>query len=740
MQKAPTVAAQYAFRRALATHHAIQLEFMGARAEAGRALNAFRIPAGTPAAKLRQIDNLLANTGGAATADELAKKVMQAARSGDVALNQMVNGGWLARTRNMVKTVYTNSLLSGLGTAAVNVAGNTSAVLLNLSARAVAPRLARGLDGISATETGEATALVFGYMGAMRDAFRLSAKETAGKLSMASMREKGLFAQLAPGLDDVLPDALKGGPAREEAGGYAAMQNKPFGAAAWRVDEDSGAGRFLDVMQAVIESPSNANMLMDDFFKATAGRGELRAQAFRQVQRERAAGSIADDAAAKARLGDLLQNPTKEMLDAAERQMQELTFTRKTPGIASNLEALRKSMDNNPTPIPVGTMIMPFLRTPANIISTSLQYSPLAPIMRRWYSEDMAAGGALAEIAKAKMAVGTAMWAVLIDMAANGDITGGGPSNPGQKAALQREDENGGIGWQPYSMKVGGRWVSYERLDPLGTSMSLAADYSELVANGDWDESHVTTGTQVAGHAVAAIGQAFFDKTMLKGVSEWVEAMTSGDDIAGAQFVKNRAAGIMPFSSGSRMLRRGADPYLRETVGALDALKNQIPGLSESLPPARDLWGKPRTYQSGLGTIYDAITPLKTKEAGGSSIDADILSNGIDVRMPSKSISVDGENVSLRNRPDIYSEYVRLSGEPAFTQLNAVASGDHPDSAMYLDLTGGPDGGKADYVKDVIRAFRAQAKSQLMERYGQDLQALAAEQRLRKLRAREGTE
>src|SRR5690606_33124803 len=72
----PTVANQYAFRRATATHHAIQMELMGARAEAGRALNAFKIPAETPAAKLRQIDDLNADAGGANSAQELADRML----------------------------------------------------------------------------------------------------------------------------------------------------------------------------------------------------------------------------------------------------------------------------------------------------------------------------------------------------------------------------------------------------------------------------------------------------------------------------------------------------------------------------------------------------------------------------------------------------------------------------------------------------------------------------------------
>jgi hypothetical protein len=34
--------------------------------------------------------------------------------------------------------------------------------------------------------------------------------------------------------------------------------------------------------------------------------------------------------------------------------------------------------------------------------------------------------------------------------------------------------------WQPYSIQIGGRWYSYNRLDPLGMMMGMAADDSEM--------------------------------------------------------------------------------------------------------------------------------------------------------------------------------------------------------------------------------------------------------------------
>ncbi len=52
----------------------------------------------------------------------------------------------------------------------------------------------------------------------------------------------------------------------------------------------------------------------------------------------------------------------------------------------------------------------------------------------------------------------------MVDMAFNNReyITGGGPLDENQKKALMA------TGWQPYSFKVGDKYISYQRLDPLG--------------------------------------------------------------------------------------------------------------------------------------------------------------------------------------------------------------------------------------------------------------------------------
>jgi len=734
VQRTRSVQAQYAFRRGVATHQAIQMEFMGARAEAGRALNAFKIPADTPARAMRQIDALLADMGGSGTTDALAKKILEASAHGDHALNQVMMQGAMARSRDMIKLIYTNGLLSNAATPIVNMAGNSMAVGQNLLTRMVSPRLAALFGDVSETEIGEAAAIMHGMTQAFRDAFRLSGKETAAQITFDAAKAKGPFRALAPGLDGTLPDGLRGS-VREES-----VSSRPLSAAAWRVEEDTVLGRTLDTLQMFFEAPSNLNALGDDFFKTIAARGELHAQAFRQMQREARAGLLETPQAMSARARELVDNPTQAMLDAAEMEMKELTFTRETPGVITKLNGLRADMDSA-GPVPFGTVLMPFLKTPANIISTATRYSPLAPLSRR-FREDMAAGGARAEIAKAKIAVGVATYGVFMDMAMNGDLTGGGPLNKAQREAMERADETGATGWQPYSVRItdadGNRvWVNYGRLDPLGTQMSIIGDMNEIMANDDWDGAKSQELDEVTANVIMATGQALFNKSMLKSTQDTITAFTGNSVEKADKAIKDRLTAFMPGSAALRGMRRMDDPYLRETASVVDAFKNSLPGSSDDLPAQRDLWGNPRTYQSGLGAVYDTLVPLKTRREGGSAIDAEILDNGVSVSMPARSFQIGDERVSLKNRPDIYTKMVELAGKPAFEHLNAVASGNHEDSDYYFSASDGPNGEKAGYIKSVIEAYRRDARMQVMDMYGDELLQMAAESKARREKARE---
>ena len=119
--------------------------------------------------------------------------------------------------------------------------------------------------------------------------------------------------------------------------------------------------------------------------------------------------------------------------------------------------------------LPGVKLIVPFIRTPTNILKFAMERTPLAPIMKS-VRADILAGGARRDTALARISMGSMAMAVTASYAAQGVITGGGPSDPALKSHLYNQ------GWQPYSVKIGDKYYAYGRLEPLGMMMGLAAD------------------------------------------------------------------------------------------------------------------------------------------------------------------------------------------------------------------------------------------------------------------------
>ena len=70
--------------------------------------------------------------------------------------------------------------------------------------------------------------------------------------------------------------------------------------------------------------------------------------------------------------------------------------------------------------------------------------------------------------------MGALMYTTMGGLAASGVVTGGGARDPQQRAL------DIATGWRPYSIKIGDKYISYQRLDPFSTVLGLAADTVEF--------------------------------------------------------------------------------------------------------------------------------------------------------------------------------------------------------------------------------------------------------------------
>lgn len=687
----PSASNLFAFRKMLATFHAIQGEVISVRTETARALNAWKIPAGTGKERFTALGDMVEQFGGTEVNKEFAERIARlSTEKGIAAISASVDAGVLARTRDAVLQYWINALLSGPKTHIVNMASNSMVIAQVIGERAVAARIGK-LFGDQGVEVGEAMAAAYGVKAGFTDAFANAAK---------AFREN--TSGFGIGKID-LPRA------------------NAISSTAFNLRNNSFVGRAVDSIGAITSVPGRALTAEDEVFKTIGYRMELHALAFRQASREARSGLI-EQADIKSRMFDIVADPPDNIklasIDAARYQ----TFTNKTGDLA---QAALRIANKYPTARFLG---LTFINTPANILKFSFERTPLAPLMQTVRDEIMA-GGARQQTQLARLAVGSAMTSIAFDMAYNGLLTGGGPENRSELGAMRRS------GWQRYSVKMDNRFFAYNRLDNLGFSLGLAADVAEYVQNLQADSSSGAEIGEMAAAVAAAFAGNITNKTYFQGMTNLIEAMNEPKRFS--EVWLNRFAGSF-VPTGVKEIEGFIDPHLRSAHDIVTSMRARTPGLSDSLPVVRDLWGRPVSFSSGikpdvLGFAYDMVSPIYSREFKPEPIDEEMLRGNFFVGRPSKRLTFSGTTLNFRNRPDLYYRYVELAGNslkhPDFNLgakdlLNKIVTGKHELSADYNALP--DDQFKESFVRKIISQYRRLAKQQLIQEFPEINREVAA--------------
>ncbi|MBH3378367.1 hypothetical protein [Pseudomonas asiatica] len=494
-----------------------QRAVMASRAEIGRAMSAMRADVTT----MKQAGHMLDAVGGAQGARAIADALNNAARVGGVeAANKLArqagsDGFW---------TAYKSLLLSSPDTHFVNVISNLATSMMQVPTRALA-----------------------GGIGAAKRAVGLSGETRIGE----SVYQLG----------GMLEGAINGARGAVNS---------------WRTGEDAfGNENKAEVYrndypgQKVWGVPLRLLQSEDQFFKYLNDGMARYAGAYRMAAQEMKGQG---PAAVHKRVREIIADPPASLVEAGEDAALFHTFNNRAGAITQAVNNLRHSL-----PYGTGNLVVPFLKTPANLITYAAKHSPAAPIFKQ-VREDLHAGGHLQEETLARMGIGSLLMALGAVGVMNGNLTGGGPSDPEERRAWLA------AGNQPYSMKINGRWQQYSRIEPMATLVGISAD----IASGKQK--------QELGFAelVKAIGRNFTSKTWLQGLSGVMQAMSDPDRYGGSWVNRSAATLVQPATILSHV-GRYLDPYQRETDrdSFTDQLAYRLPGLRESLPIKRDQFGEP---------------------------------------------------------------------------------------------------------------------------------------------------
>ena len=419
------------------------------------------------------------------------------------------------------------------------------------------------------------------------------------------------------------------------------------------------------------------------------------------------------------KLGEIGGEPHPQVLAAMQKEAKRLTYTQDPDLPLQAIQRARNISVDIPglgEVNPLG-MIIPFTSTPYRVIRHAVARSPLG-IMRLTKLKEQYRRGEITSSEYHREIVGTAMGSALTvgmaGLAQAGFITGGGPVNPQDRANKIAQ------GWRPYSLHVPGwGYMPLQRIEPLGTILGLAADFSETL-DADKDDK--------AGKIIAMVKDNITNKSFLQGLEQF-SSMLANPEQFGPTWAKQMIGSVVP--TGVAKVAQAIDPYSRKVepfgaeTGILDPIAARIPGMTQALPirttpfgEKAERWG---TYNTG-GILNSLVTGVQSLT---SPIPFSAERSGMDVEkefdrlsgyegMP-PSTPKDNKRLVLRG---IHGEKVELTKEDmkVFDRYHAMAKQQLEQVIASPQYQRMPDDYKAKMLSSVYKKFRSAANKEINAR------------------------
>lgn len=551
--------------------------FTGARTEQGRALRALQIIPGESPEKTLQMffENLNKSRSRGVTGklnsyddfDSVSKMFDQAIKDGN-AKGAAAVGKALADPTGWDKfrEAYIMGLLSNPQTLIVNAFGNSLALGMNIAETWVAA----GVGGMRAAVGSKAPRITFEEAAAKTGAMFAGIRDGSRMFMKALTDENFADSYYGMALEQVRGPAIGG------------------------------------VTGKVVRVPGRFMAATDQFYRALAK--HMAEQEF--VMREVAAGRRA-----KEDVSMLLQNPTKEMMQHVAKEMDYWTFQKELGQAGKAMQSFSQSNA-------VGTVLMPFVRTPINLLKFVVERTPMANMLMSESRNALIPGGVgslatpagLAElvtkhsidrdVAVARLLTGSMLFSLGAMMAQAGVLTGSGPADKDQKRVWEDAHKPYSI-WNPLNKE----WVQINKLDPIVTFLGLGADIGSLVEEVmEKDKGDIFAairrihGDKQFEYVMNILGSNIAEKTMLTGISNVMEAVQTENGFY--NWLNNVARTAVPRVVAQA--ERVVDPTQRAPENIGEAIQQDIPGLSSAVRPLIGVFGEERK-QGGSTAIAENI-------------------------------------------------------------------------------------------------------------------------------------
>lgn len=291
--------------------------------------------------------------------------------------------------------------------------------------------------------------------------------------------------------------------------------------------------------------------------------------------------------------GELVRN--QAILDA-----ETATWTNKS-WASSVSQGLRRVFNDVSGDVRLGDYLFPFVKTPANVISTGLDYAgmgipkALVKTVQAIHKGDLGERAYLQAAARDITRAGLGLTGALAIATAIGPDNFVGAYDPSRAQYEQLRDSN------TNSVRIGNKWLSLDWFGPLSTPITSILYAKKYGTHGGNLEKAWQYGQGLRSSAENLPG--------IKDIMDYGKSRAYNTSQTGAE-----AAAAASNSAESQLYSRlvpsifsdiatATDSKQRETSKGVNALKNKIPVLREQVPAKKDIFGKDVKGEPGAQTL-----------------------------------------------------------------------------------------------------------------------------------------
>jgi hypothetical protein len=484
----------------------------------------------------------------------------------------------------------------------------------------------------------------------------------------------------------------------------------------------------------------------DEMFKQIAYRSYMHSKGMRQAMTMLDAGALkeADIDSFVKKYVDNSFDPDGRFIDEEGIQYsREATLTQDIGEFAKDTmsaSSVSKAIQNAANSSFLIKQIFPFVRTPINLLSEGVQLTPGLQFASKRFRRDLF-GSTPERKAEAvgKLAFGSSVAATAALYAASGNIVGAAPTDPGLRDAFLK---SGRLPYSYYSPSRG-RWVQFNRMDPLALPIGIIADATAAASAEGFDY------TQVFASVALAIADNTKEKSYLTGVSDMMRLIGEGQ--SPDQDVRmnsiGKAAGSLAGSFVPNFIPQllNPDDQMREVRSFMDGIVSRLPGASESLMPKRDALGTPFMKSADgwlplIGETPNWVTPFAMALPADSPVREQLLEAQAGIKLPaSKYGNIDMRNYRSANGQTAYDRWLELTGtikgsdgktvlqqlETFVPKLQEAYGNIRPQKD--IDTGGEYKGAAHEKIAGLVGRYRNAAKAQMLSEFPELAKALREE-------------